>query len=600
MNFLRVVFHLILFVLHCVPNLKLTYMEETLMTEPVATDLLQLPGTDSIGRLAYLPIKMTDELIVQTEELSGGQDKEFTCSENKTTYGHPSYIGIYSDPINNSPIKSAETFTTYEEVKKRFSVKSTVKRNYGVMSASVSSEYVKSTDHIDEYMSSVQTTTIPYFENQLLIDKIPQEDLIKLKNKIKNAIPSDDLNVNDDYSIKKYLDYFRNTGSHFISKVQVGGQSYLAMEVSKSSTITSEELTVAMSVSYKAVNSASLDTEVKNSLEEVQTAQGYSFKVYGQGGALTELAMISDVDEGNIDHYQNWLNSIDSDPGVIWREYKGNWELFTETDEKTIAQKLEKAYTELCNKFYLEDISYPLYGKEEKTQSQLNITIGDGKQLESTILFTPIWNGGVGAAPSVFNRSYDGFSDYSGSHAKNFFVNWLTLSGKSPMTILNEKVSYIDSGYTIKSEKSLTINFKREFIEPPIVILTSEYGTNLGQVTLNRDNVTTKSFKMYDGLYSLNLVINWIAIGKLKNPVGQNLKMAFGRTKKNVAEINVAFPGGLFTRTPVVLATSERTDQVSSTSRVIKRSKDSATFGGADKYETSYINWLAIETNEDS
>lgn len=545
------------------------------------------PAVDYIGKFFFIPYNDTDKLLDLNNELTATGESSFTCSHNKQKYSHPDYISTNENPVDQKPINEINTYSSYKEVQSAFSISAKVEGSYGAMSGSVSTDFLQEQTDIDKLYTCVNATFIPYFTAKLNMQKIGDENLEKMRSSISKFIPEKNIDTTSKESVKSYEQFFKKYGSHFASKITVGGGSYMTTKVQQTESITKEHLQVTISAAYAGMASGSVT--ITDDLLEIEKTENFHFAVYAEGGEKEELASINKLNSDNSQRFQKWLDSIAERPDLISAEYTGIWTLF----EKEVAEKLETAYSELYKREnYLTD-EYPNFGTEIKDSKLKSINVKNGKQESSTCLTTPIWKNTSNDVASIFKRTANTFEIYSGSYNKEYKINWLSIYGNSPYHIRNEKQAYIDRGTISKVEKATIVPFTKEFASPPQVFLTGHYKKDMEVPTIR--SISTDKFEINDGNTSKTLLYNWVAIGKLKNPEEQNTEIHFGRIKHTTKTSTVDISEITFKDSPIIIATIENTDGTCKyPARVETVSEDQITLASTSHGENCWINWIAI------
>jgi hypothetical protein len=135
---------------------------------------------------------------------------------------------------------------------------------------------------------------------------------------------------------QQYEFFFARYGTHFVSRVWVGGKASLAFSVLKSSGITKDEVQAGIKASFTPGGTANAHSELQTSKEKLQSSANCT--VWGTGGDPLKLASLSSFD---VAQYNDWIQSIKPHPQVIEFEVAGIWTLVRDAET---AKALQDAY----------------------------------------------------------------------------------------------------------------------------------------------------------------------------------------------------------------------------------------------------------------
>lgn len=135
---------------------------------------------------------------------------------------------------------------------------------------------------------------------------------------------------------RAYQRFFDRFGTHYIKRVWVGGKAMLAFTVTKSTSLSKEDIKAGLKSSLSVAGGTTTNASSNTAKEKLQNNSECT--VFGKGGDELKLATLSSLDEA---HYNEWLSTIKDNPQVIEFDACGIWTLI-EDDEK--AKALQKAY----------------------------------------------------------------------------------------------------------------------------------------------------------------------------------------------------------------------------------------------------------------
>jgi len=136
---------------------------------------------------------------------------------------------------------------------------------------------------------------------------------------------------------RKYDEFFRAYGSHYVRGAWVGGKSTLVFTVLKSTQLSKEDIHAGIKASFGGV-SGGVSGKRDQSKEKLKNSSQCT--VFGKGGDEVQLAAMSSLDQNA---YNTWLKTIPQNPQVIELDVAGIWTLVRNPDK---AEALMTAYRE--------------------------------------------------------------------------------------------------------------------------------------------------------------------------------------------------------------------------------------------------------------
>lgn len=128
---------------------------------------------------------------------------------------------------------------------------------------------------------------------------------------------------------KRYDEFFRSYGSHYVRGAWVGGKSTLVFTVLKSSQLAKEDIHAGIKASFAGVGGGA-STQHAESREKLRRSSQCT--VFGKGGNEVQLAAMSSLDEAS---YNQWLATIPDSPQVTELDVAGIWTLVRDAGKAT-------------------------------------------------------------------------------------------------------------------------------------------------------------------------------------------------------------------------------------------------------------------------
>jgi hypothetical protein len=133
---------------------------------------------------------------------------------------------------------------------------------------------------------------------------------------------------------RKYEQFFEQYGTHYVTKVWVGGKALLALAIAESSNLTKQQINSTLNLGFTSLvqrNKNKKQEEILNTLQ-----RDSKLMVTGEGGNELMLSTLTPFDR---EEYIKWLNTVKQSPNVIAFEAAGIWTIIK--DEKKAAALLE-------------------------------------------------------------------------------------------------------------------------------------------------------------------------------------------------------------------------------------------------------------------
>jgi hypothetical protein len=286
-------------------------------------------GLEIVGRGVYLrphaPYRLTRLLFPYPDD--GWHT--FKSAETGEAYAVPKgYEVSESAPM---PANQAQNKVTIEESFDRFEkslhVDASVTVSNAMFSVDATAAQAKALRTSEDAYYALRDSFISFWAVYLSDTTVVPEDTFDTGD-----IPVPFLHVNR----QKYEFFFNRYGTHFVSRVWVGGKASLAFTVLKSANISKEDVQAGIKASFGAAASGSVKTEMTQAKEKLQSSAECT--VWGTGGDELKLAALSSFDEAS---YNQWLQSIKPNPQVVELEVAGIWTLVKDPDK---AKALQDAY----------------------------------------------------------------------------------------------------------------------------------------------------------------------------------------------------------------------------------------------------------------
>ena len=240
-------------------------------------------------------------------------------------YVVPSYVLPAEDTQGFYKEFTGETRDSFQN---NLSQRAEVHASYGAFSGqmeeSYSSQFASNSEHFYSYRSFYTRLALL----QLIPDNLDQYLTDYFQQRVEQ-LPTT-LDPND---IEPFADFFDDFGIYFISEVTLGGSLDYYVAVSKTSKMSTTEISGKVKLDYNALfQSAGVSAEVKNTQSWQSYSANRSVNIAAKGGDPPLLAKLTGVDPDqpnstSVSIYNQWLDTIDTNPAITDFKLKGIWEL---------------------------------------------------------------------------------------------------------------------------------------------------------------------------------------------------------------------------------------------------------------------------------
>lgn len=293
-----------------------------------AIELPLIPGLDMVGRGIYIRPQRTFEL----KEILFRQANHqlYSSKETGETYRVPAGYEVNDSP----PMPAAQALNqimieeSWERFEKQTSLDVSAAVSNAPFSVDVNASQTGQLRSEEESYYALRNSFIPLWTVYL---------------------PDSRRFVQDDFTIdiptpydpaqrRAYERFFERFGTHYITRVWVGGKAMLAFTIAKSSEMSKEDIKAGIKASQVGLGTSAVNASQQSAKEKLQNNSECT--VFGKGGDELLLATLSSLDETR---YNTWLATIKNNPQVIEFDACGIWTLI-EDDAKAAA--LREAYLE--------------------------------------------------------------------------------------------------------------------------------------------------------------------------------------------------------------------------------------------------------------
>ncbi len=314
--------------------------------------LRQLPGLEIVGRGVYLRPHRPYEL----KEILFKRDKErkYYSVETAQTYSIPEGYEMNDSP----PMPAKQTLNqvsieeSFERFDKQFSLDANLAVSNGLFSIDANASQSKQMRSEEEAYYASRSSFIPLWTVYLPSVAGFSEDTFEIE------IPTPFRHAQR----KQYEKFFARYGTHYATRVWVGGKAVLTFTIAKSSQMSKEQIQAGIKASFGGLGNSRVETDMKDSKEQLQ--KNSECTVSGKGGDELKLATLSSLDEQS---YNDWLATIKENPQAIEIEVAGIWTLISDEEKAKALQDAYKAattFTPVSAVFKIDDSIYFLRGNK--------------------------------------------------------------------------------------------------------------------------------------------------------------------------------------------------------------------------------------------
>lgn len=290
----------------------------------------QIPGLELVGRGIYLrpyhPYELKD-ILFKRENYRTHYSKE-----TDETYLLPDGYAVNESPPlpENQALNKLVIEESFERFNKTTGLDMSLTASNAVFSIDASASQTKHLRTEEDAYYALRTSFIPlwtlYLPNAARIDE-------KIFD-IEVPVPFSHANR------KVYERFFERFGSHFVKRAWIGGKAMLAFTVYKSSQMSKEDIQAGIKASITAIGDTKMDASVQKNKEKLQNNSDCT--VFGKGGDELKLAALSSLDEKL---YNEWLETINSNPQAIELEVAGIWTIIPDPDKAAALMEAYKVAT---------------------------------------------------------------------------------------------------------------------------------------------------------------------------------------------------------------------------------------------------------------
>jgi len=320
-------------------------------SEPVSNATVQAipePGQNFVGRgmklLPSTPYSLKNYLLSL-----GSEGAVFQPQGGGRTYRFgANCIVDQSPPIPDGQLINDTLVTeSQERLQELFSLDARVAASDSAFSVGLDGQWLQSDEQASYYavkssFIAIWSTSLQQFEltqqgEALTKDPRLQTEFIRLAE--------DGSNYDQFLQQKeKYEDIFDDYGTHFVTRVWVGGRALLSVEVQKASTLTESQVREALQVALVGVSATE---EQKKTFSALVSSS--EIRVQGEGGRKLLLANLDDVSG---DAFDQWLGTVEEWPGVIDFEVRGVWTLLRNRGANAEEQRQNNLKADVLVKAY--------------------------------------------------------------------------------------------------------------------------------------------------------------------------------------------------------------------------------------------------------
>jgi hypothetical protein len=248
--------------------------------------------------------------------------KPFTC------LGHEYVVPSYVIPSENTNAQYREfTGSTRDSFQNNLSEHAQVHVSYGAFSGQMEQSYSSQFTSNSEYFFSYRNffSRLALLQLAQNVDQYLSEIFKERVKKLPAVFEPKDLDV--------FADFFDDFGPYFTSEIALGGALEYYVAVSKTSQTSMVEISANVKVDYNAVYvTGGVSAEVKNTKSWQRYSANRSVNIMAKGGDPALLAKLTSVDPDQpnsqgVSYYNQWLDSLDTDPAITNFKLRGIWEL---------------------------------------------------------------------------------------------------------------------------------------------------------------------------------------------------------------------------------------------------------------------------------
>lgn len=272
-----------------------------------------VPGADDLGWGFDVFGKYGDSsLKTKLFQMTGG--RTWTDPISGTNYNLPLNVGLSLVEKNDS---TSQVFDTATEVQEYFAAKASLEASYvgefGAFTGAFNSAYQKSTQKISLYKYAL-------FESENIAWRLTLESqsLPELTTEVQGEVAA----LPEEFSQATRVAFFRfirKYGTHYVSRVAVGGRLYYYVSVEKSFLSDDTKIDANVTLEFNAVLvSAQAESKVEWSRLGTSWAANRSVHVEAVGGTPDSLLLAApEYDDNRSAIFKQWVDSIKASPATM-------------------------------------------------------------------------------------------------------------------------------------------------------------------------------------------------------------------------------------------------------------------------------------------
>jgi hypothetical protein len=330
-----------------------------------------VPGADDLGWGFDIFAGYSDSALkTRLFDIKGGS--AWTDPISGRDYLLPANVALNIVEKNDS---HSEVFDTTTQVQEHFAAKAKLEASYvsefGAFSGAFNSAYQKDREQIDLFKYAL-------FESENLAWRLSLESqsLTQLTSEVQNEIAALPAQFSRD-TRGSFFRFLRKYGTHFVSRVAVGGRLYYYVAVNKSFLTDDSKISADVTLEYNAVLvSARAESEAEWSRLGKSWVENRTVHVEAVGGAPDSLLLAApEFDDNRSAIFKQWVESIKNAPATMDFELRPISVLFPDNKAASMEAALQAYLSD--NLLVIEARSTVIPYPEPEKPSQLPIvTLG--------------------------------------------------------------------------------------------------------------------------------------------------------------------------------------------------------------------------------
>jgi hypothetical protein len=239
------------------------------------------------------------------------------------TWALPDYVSGAED---TGAYFTEDTGSSREDFQSSLAVNASVNASYGAFSGQMSASYGKQFSTSSEHFYSYRN----FFSSLAKLQLVPSNNYYSTAFAQRlAALPNEVTPANRDL----FIDFFDDFGTYYTSSIVLGATLQYYVAVSKSSSITENDISASVNIEVKALfasGGVSVDTKFKETWKSYSANR--TVNIIAKGGDPMFLGQIANADPDQpsgktVELYNDWLASIKTNPAVVDFKLTGIWEL---------------------------------------------------------------------------------------------------------------------------------------------------------------------------------------------------------------------------------------------------------------------------------